>query len=58
MRDRRDKDYDPGVLLVVLTILIAMLYGYILIYSYYYEFFRIKNTLSKVEGVVLWTVLE
>lgn len=38
MRDRRDKDYDPGVLLVVLGIIIAMLMCLVLMYGYYDEF--------------------
>lgn len=37
MRDRRDKDYDPGVLLVVLGIIIVMLMCLVLMYGYYDE---------------------
>lgn len=37
MRDRRGNDYDLGVLLVVLGIIIVMLMCLVLMYGYYDE---------------------
>lgn len=40
MKNRRDKDYDPGVLLTVLGIIIVMLMCLVMMYGYYDEFLR------------------
>lgn len=40
MKNRRDNDYDPGVLLVVLGIIIVMLMCLVLMYGYYDDFLR------------------